>query len=118
MSPAGRLRRIGIAARRIRLRLGIGRPFHHALIGVLAVSFEMLVPAFCEERVQFRRRRARRVDIAIGDRSLDAGGRCRLRTITELNVHGVASLFSLGMIFSENRIPLLDHARAGCFRRL
>ena len=47
-------RRISIAARRIGLRLGIGRAFHHALIGMHAVGLEMGVPAFGQERIQFR----------------------------------------------------------------
>ena len=67
-------RRPSVAARGIRLRLRIGRAFHHALIGLLAVGLEMRVPALGEERIEFGLGGARRMDVAIGDRGLDAGG--------------------------------------------
>ena len=68
-------RRIGVAPRCIRLRLRIGRAFHHALIGMHAVGFEMRMPALGHERIKFVIGGARRVDVAIGDRGLDADRR-------------------------------------------
>ena len=71
-------RRIGIAARRVGLRLRIGRAFHHALIGMLAVGLQMFVPAFGHVGIEVFWALARRMDIAIGNRGLDAGGGFRL----------------------------------------
>ena len=84
-------RRIGVAARRVGLRLGIGRAFHHALIGMLAIGFEMRVPAFCQIGVELGRGGARRVDVAIGDRGLDASRCSLLGAGAELHVHCVIS---------------------------
>jgi hypothetical protein len=86
------LRRIRIAARGVWLRLGIGRAFHHALIGMDAEGFEMAMPAFRQKWIQFLLGRARRMDVAIGDRGLDADGPTRLDAVAHLDVHGVVSL--------------------------
>src|SRR6266566_9663149 len=94
----------------------------------------MIVPAFCEVRVKLGRRRPRRMDIAIGNRGFNASGCSGIRTAAELHVHGAISFsrvqssfaeldssksFWLGMILSENRIPLFgNHALAGSFKRV
>ena len=67
-------RRPGVAARGVRLRLRIGRAFHHAVIGLLAVGLEVFVPAFGEVGIEFVRGGTRRMDVAIGDRGLDVDG--------------------------------------------
>src|SRR6185312_14495657 len=85
------------------LRLRIGRAFHHAVIGLLAIGLEIGMPALGHERIKFVAGGARRMDVAIGDRGLDVDGYGRIGT--ELDVHGVVSSLSPGMIFSENRLP-------------
>jgi hypothetical protein len=93
-------RRIGVAARRVGLGFRVRRPFHHALILMFVVSLEMAVPALCQIRIQLGFGRARRMNIAIGDRRFRANGRRRFGTVAELHVHGMVSF------------------TAGCLRRL
>ena len=68
------IRRIGVATRRVRLRLRVRRTVHHALVGMLAVCLEMGVPALLEIWKELLRRLAGRVDVAIGDRGLCLSG--------------------------------------------
>ena len=83
--------RIGVAARGIGLRLRIGRAFHHALIGVLAVGLEMFVPALGQIGIKLGRvLRAGWISqsaIAV----LTATDEAWLGTLAELDVHGVVS---------------------------
>ena len=103
MPPSGR---IGVAARRVGLRLRIGRAFHHALIGMLLIDREMLVPALGEEGIKLLLGGARRMDVAIGDRDFAATFDVGLGTITDLDVHGVVS-------FDAGRLKP-DRSRADC----
>src|SRR5581483_6726003 len=76
----------------IGLRLGIGRALHHALIGMLVVGLQMLLPAPCEKRIELGPGGARRMDVAVGDRGLCILRCCLLGKVAELHVHGVVSL--------------------------
>src|SRR6185312_12946735 len=71
------LRRTGVTARRIRLRLRVGWTLHHALVGMLAVGFEMLMPAAGQIGIEVLQALARRMNVAIGNRGVDALGRSR-----------------------------------------